>query len=784
MNNTMVETALAYVAQGFKVFPVKPDKKPLTKHGLKDATQTQSGVRDYWSRWPDAGIAIVTAGYVVLDIDTNKGGLKSKASIEERYGPLPRTRTHHTGGGGLHYIYRNPDGKNIRNAVMLGGYQGIDLRANGGYIVVPPSRHESGHYYRLLDDSEIAPAPAWLMELATKKRNSPGQTTEDTPSIARGKRNATLASLAGTMRCRGMPEEAIEAALLEVNRRQCSPPLAETDVRQVAQSIALYEPVFQLGQSASTVASGILNLTDVGNAERLVAEYGRDIRFNVITKNWHVWDGRCWQLDIGEIRLRQLAKATVRNIYAEAANEPDDKQRERIVSHARRSESDRAIAAMISLAQAERDIATTPNDFDRDPWLLNLPNGTLNLKTGLLQQHNRDDMLTRIATVEYDPGAFCPQWQSFLTRIFNGNNDLISYVQRALGYSMTGDTGERVLFFCYGTGANGKTQLLTAVRSVLGPYAGQTSPATFVVQKNQNQTGPNEAIAALHNVHLVTATETEGTQRLAVALLKQATGGEDLWHEKKWQHGFSFKPRFKLWLSGNYEPIITDNTDSIWDRLNKIPFVSRIPKQEQIRDYGLWLAREHGSAILTWLVNGCQDWLKQGLRPPSEVINATQAYRDSQDILREFLAEECVLDPDAATITVADLYKHYQSWCAENGSFCLGKITFNTKLREKELVTFRGARNKETWRGIRLLDAQERLLVTSSTPEVTSIPRNTTSHAYARELSGTEVTEVTPQAQNKAVTSAEKRGLQVTSYGKYSDPWDGFLEEDESQQSG
>ena len=784
MNNTMMETALAYVTQGFKVFPVKPDKKPLTKHGLKDATQTQSGVRDYWSRWPDAGIAIVTAGYVVLDIDTNKGGLKSKASIEERYGPLPRTRTHHTGGGGLHYIYRNPDGKNIRNAVMLGGYQGIDLRANGGYIVVPPSRHESGHYYRLLDDSEIAPAPAWLMELATKKRNSPGQTTEDTPSIARGKRNATLASLAGTMRCRGMPEEAIEAALLEVNRRQCSPPLAETDVRQLAQSIALYEPVFQLGQSASTVASGILNLTDVGNAERLVAEYGRDIRFNVITKNWHVWDGRCWQLDIGEIRLRQLAKATVRNIYAEAANEPDDKQRERIVSHARRSESDRAIAAMISLAQAERDIATTPNDFDRDPWLLNLPNGTLNLKTGLLQQHNRDDMLTRIATVEYDPGAFCPQWQSFLTRIFNGNNDLISYVQRALGYSMTGDTGERVLFFCYGTGANGKTQLLTAVRSVLGPYAGQTSPATFVVQKNQNQTGPNEAIAALHNVHLVTATETEGTQRLAVALLKQATGGEDLWHEKKWQHGFSFKPRFKLWLSGNYEPIITDNTDSIWDRLNKIPFVSRIPKQEQIRDYGLWLAREHGSAILTWLVNGCQDWLKQGLRPPSEVINATQAYRDSQDILREFLAEECVLDPDAATITVADLYKHYQSWCAENGSFCLGKITFNTKLREKELVTFRGARNKETWRGIRLLDAQERLLVTSSTPEVTSIPRNTTSHAYARELSGTEVTEVTPQAQNKAVTSAEKRGLQVTSYGKYSDPWDGFLEEDESQQSG
>lgn len=780
MSNTMMEAALAYVAQGFKVFPVKPDKKPLTKHGLKDATQTQSGVRDYWSHWPNAGIAIVTDGYIVLDIDTRQGGIKSKTSMEERYGPLPRTRTHQTGGGGLHYIYHNPDGKNIRNAVMLGGYQGIDLRANGGYIVVPPSQHESGHYYRLLDDSEIAPAPAWLMELATKKRTSPEQFIVGIPSIAQGQRNATLASLAGTMRRRGMSEEAIEAALLEVNRRQCSPPLTENEVKRVAQSVALYEPSAQLGQSASTMASGVLNLTDVGNAERLAAKYGRDIRFNVITKNWHVWDGRCWKLDIGEIRLRQLAKATVRDIYAEAANEPDDRKREKIVSHARKSESDRSIAAMISLAQAERDIAITPNDCDRDPWLLNLPNGTLNLKTGLLQQHNRDDMLTRIAMVGYDPSAFSPQWQSFLTRIFNGNNDLIGYVQRALGYSMTGDTGERVLFFCYGTGANGKTQLLTAVRAVLGPYAGQTSPATFVVQKNQNQTGPNEAIAALHNVHLVTATETEGAQRLAVALLKQATGGEDLWHEKKWQHGFSYKPRFKLWLSGNYEPIITDNTDSIWDRLNKIPFVSRIPKQEQIRDYGLWLAREHGSAILTWLVAGCLGWFKQGLQPPSEVINATQAYRDSQDILREFLAEECVLDPDAVTITVAELYKHYQSWCAENGSFRLGKITFNSKLREKELVTFRGARNKETWRGIRLLDARERLLVTSSTPEVTSIPGNTTSRAYATELSGTEVTEVTSQAQNKAVTSAEKRGAQVTSCDSDSDPWDEFLREMEN----
>ncbi|MBA7569651.1 hypothetical protein ES708_11392 [subsurface metagenome] len=506
-----------------------------------------------------------------------------------------------------------------------------------------------------------------------------------------------------------------------------------------------------------------LKLTDIGNAERLVAKSGKDIRFNVITKTWHVWNGKCWEPDIGEIRLRQLAKSAVRVIYAEAADELDDKQRDKIAAHAMGSESERAIGAMIRLAQAEKDIAITPDDFDWNLWLLNLPNGTLNLQTGVLQQHNRDDMLTRMAPVEYDPSAVSSEWQAFLERIFIGDTELIAYVKRALGYSITGDMGERALFFCYGRGANGKTQLLASARTVLGPYAGQTSPATFTIQKNRNLTGPNEAIAALHNVNLVTATETEGAQRLAVSLLKQATGGEDLWHEKKWQHGFSFKPRFKLWLSGNYEPIITDNTDSIWDRLNKISFHARIPKDEQIRDYGLQLAKDHGKAILAWLVAGCLDWHKQGLNAPSEVISATKAYRDSQDILKEFLTEECLLDPNVATITVTDLYKHYQTWCEETRSLCLGKITFNAKLRDRDLVTFRGAKNRETWIGIRLLDEQEKLLVTSSTPGDTSIPKSIFNTRARDEVYGTEVTEVTSDEQIVPVTFTEKELLLVTS---------------------
>jgi len=239
---SMLDAALGYIAEGFRVFPTKPDKKPLTEHGLKDATQLQIRVKEYWARWPNAGIGLVTDGLVVLDFDSKHGGAESKTVIETKYGQLPRTRIHRTGGGGLHYIYRNPNGTDIRNAVGLGGYQGVDLRANGGYIVAPPSPHESGARYEVIDDSEIAPAPVWLMGLTTKKQMTQAETIPEGQPIPEGQRNATLASLAGTMRHPGMTQPAIEAALLAENATRCQPPLSEDEVKAIAQSVARYSP--------------------------------------------------------------------------------------------------------------------------------------------------------------------------------------------------------------------------------------------------------------------------------------------------------------------------------------------------------------------------------------------------------------------------------------------------------------------------------------------------------------------------------------------------------------
>ena len=242
METKMIDAALSYVKQGFKVFPTKLNKKPLTDHGLKDATMLQVGVKEYWTKYPEAGIGLVTDGFVVLDFDAKSGGLDSKDIIETQFGQLPRTRTHRTGGGGSHYIYRNPNGTDIRNTVELGGYKGVDLRANGGYIIAPPSKHQSGNVYEVIDDAEIAPAPAWLIKLTTKRSPAPLLTEGSEEPISEGQRNATLTSLAGSMRRRGMSETEIFAALLVVNNERCQPSLPEAEVKEIARSVAKYPP--------------------------------------------------------------------------------------------------------------------------------------------------------------------------------------------------------------------------------------------------------------------------------------------------------------------------------------------------------------------------------------------------------------------------------------------------------------------------------------------------------------------------------------------------------------
>jgi len=698
--SNMIEAALSYIEQGFKVFPVKPDKKPLTPHGLKDATQTESRVREYWTRWPDAGIALVTNGLVVLDFDAKNGGLKSKAAIEARYDSLPCTRTHRTGGGGEHWIYRNPNGANVRNTVSFAGYPGIDLRANGGYIVVPPSPHKNGRRYEILDDNEIAPAPDWLINLATKKRLEAWQTSSDSELIPEGERNSRLTSIAGSMRRQGMAQKAIEAALQDVNKRQCSPPLPDDEVTRIAQSVTRYEPELSSKQSKKTTGR-CFNLTDLGNAERLVSRYGDILRYCYERKRWLVWNGKVWEWDAGN-RAAALAKLAVRNIYYEAGDESDEKKRKEIASHAAKSESDPRLTGMINLAQSEPGIPIKLTDLDKNQWLFNCLNGTIDLRSGKLLPHQKEDLITVLVPIDYDPDAKCNLWMQFLDRVIGSNIELINYLQRAVGYSLTGDTRSQTMFFLYGLGSNGKSTFITTVRKLTGGYGTKANTSLFMT-KDKNSGGPSEDLANLQGKRFVMASEIEDGRRLAVLLIKEMTGGEAIRADRKYEHEIEFQPVHKIWLVGNHKPVITDTTLSIWRRVKLIPFTVTIPNKEMDPDLPVKLESEL-PGILAWAVRGCLEWQKYGLQEPKAVTNATSDYRHEQDILGDFIDDYCLLLPTAA-VPKHELKEAYETWCNSTGSQPALQKTFRARLIERGITEGKSGGTRY-WRGIVLLEAE------------------------------------------------------------------------------
>ena len=699
----MLQAALSYTAQGFKVFPLKPGGKvPITAHGVKDATQLQASVRDYWRKHPDANIGLSCDGLLVLDFD-GKAGTDSKNELIAKYGELPQTWVIKTGGGtseepkeqGEHWVYRVPTDLNIRPGAGKYGYQKLDIRANDSYIVASPSVTRLP--YETIDSSPVADAPEWLIELAKGRNNGakPKRTAKKavTEHIPQGERNARLTSIAGAMRRQGTTPEAILAALLEVNISQCEPPLPENDVRRIAESVGRYEP--------AETTSGEYNRSDSGMGERLADIYHGKIRFVHLWGQWLIYRGGCWYPDnIGEVKL--LAKLAVRSMYAGAAEIESKEERRKYLDYVLAAESERRINAALTMAASEKGIATDATELDAQPWLLNVRNGTINLNTCTLRPHNPADLLTQIADVDFIPAATSDEWDTFLLTIFKNDTELIDYIRRAVGYTLNGTQTERAFFFCHGLGRNGKSQFLAALRYVLGPYAAEAKPDTFMEQKFK-VSGPDEGLAALRGIRLLTATEVKKGHEINTGLIKRMTGGEPLWHERKFQHGYSFQPTHTLWLSGNHEPRITDTTDSIWDRLKKIPFNVRIAESQDIKAYGEKLAKAHGPAILAWMIKGAREWNQGGLsNEPDVVKTAISEYRAHQDALHDFEKERIKKTPGNSA-TIADIYNAFCKWCTDNDQETMTKRAFNEAMRERGYRDQRGTGNKAVWVGVTLV---------------------------------------------------------------------------------
>ena len=439
--------------------------------------------------------------------------------------------------------------------------------------------------------------------------------------------------------------------------------------------------------------------TDLGNARRLVRLVGQDLRYARPWRQWLVWTGARWEPDqTGTVE--RLSKQVVSALHIDAYAEPDPTRRKQLAKHALESESARAIRAMIELARTEYKVAIPPRALDRDPWLFNVQNGTIDLRTGRLREHRREDLITKLVPVAYDPAATCPTFEAFLFRIFGGNEALIGFVQRAAGYALTGDTREQCFFLLYGCGANGKSTLVGALMGLLDSYAGQVAADTLLARKDDSVLALND-LATLEGKRLVAAVESDMGRRLAESLVKQLTGGDRLKVKRLYQDVYETQPSFKIWLSTNHRPTIRGTDWAIWRRIRPIPFEVTIPEAEQDRTLSAKLEAER-PGILAWALKGCLDWQQKGLAAPEEVRRATDTYRAEEDVIGRFVEEHCVVAA-GETVATAELYGRYTAWAKSAGEPAVTQKAFGQALTERGFLKGRdGARTKRTRIGLRL----------------------------------------------------------------------------------
>jgi len=433
------------------------------------------------------------------------------------------------------------------------------------------------------------------------------------------------------------------------------------------------------GNGAPDAPDGPEHYTDGGNGGFLAKRYGRDFRF-VPGRGFFVWTGTRWARDLAEVRVQGLAQRAVRDLYQLAADEPDDGRRKALAAHAKSSDSAKSVRAMVTMARSAPGVLAESDTFDQHDgrFLFNAANGTVDLRTGRLRPHRRGDYLTKIADIIYDPKAECPLFMDFLYRIFSRNDGVIDYVRRAVGYSMTGDTGEKAMFLCHGDTDTGKSTFLEVIAHAMGEYGTVAAPSLLMETRNEQHL---TRVAALAGTRYVTTIETDEGKRLNEAQVKHLTGSDRVTANYMHENMFTFVPSHKLWLATNHLPRVTGTGDAIWARLPVIKFTVRIHEADKDRQLGDKLKGE-ASGILAWMVRGAMAWAARGLQPPDEVRKATKAYRAQEDTLADFIAEQCVIREDLI-VTVSDLYARYVSWAQAAGEKPQSKRAFGLKMDER-----------------------------------------------------------------------------------------------------
>ncbi|MGE6615763.1 phage/plasmid primase, P4 family [Bacillus mycoides] len=442
-------------------------------------------------------------------------------------------------------------------------------------------------------------------------------------------------------------------------------------------------------------------LTELGNAERIAYEYGHVIKF-VNDIGWFIWDGKRWRID-NKKEIERITAKVLRGL-----NKSEDESETKWARMCeRRNIRMNSIKDLMPLVPGERE------EFDKYKYLFNVENGIVDLKTGKLQQHDRELGLTKITNVAFDENAKCPTWLAFLDQIFLGDQDLVEYMQRLIGYSLTGDISEQIMMFLVGGGSNGKSTFINTIKDLIGEYGKQAKSDTFIKKKD---TGANNDIARLVGARFVSAIESEEGEKLSESFVKQITGGEPVLARFLRQEYFEFVPEFKVFFTTNHKPVIGGLDEGIWRRVKLIPFNLNLPSHKRDKRLPEKLSLEM-PGILNWAIEGCMKWQQGRLKEPKIVAEATGQYKEDMDILAPFLDEVCYVDDrenESITIEAKELYNVYERWCFNSGERALGNRSFYRMLETKGFGKTKGSKNRTFLTGITL---NERKPVTKGVTE-------------------------------------------------------------------
>lgn len=403
--------------------------------------------------------------------------------------------------------------------------------------------------------------------------------------------------------------------------------------------------------------------TDLGVAESFVHRFGDKVRYNHKHKEWLVWNCHHWKNDKNE-EIRRKATEHVRMWQTEAMAIRDMDVKRSVATFTLKLERSAALGTLVDLSRAMLPVSDTGDHWDDDPMLVGCPNGVIDLSKGTLRAGHPDDRITLQTSVDFDPDAPSERWQNFVAEIFDNDAELISFIRRAAGYSLTADTKEQCFFMCVGHGANGKSTFLSALSAVWGDYGYTTDTNVFASNAGSKDSTPYD-LAELLGRRMVLMSETKANSRMNEQSIKNFTGGERINAQKKFGHPFEFQPVGKLWMGINHQPKVFDDSHGFWRRVRLIPFTRTFAGTSDNRNLKKELMAE-APGILAWAVQGCQEWAEQGLNPPLSVMNATDAYQESEDPIRDFILERVEFET-GSEVPCNGTYMSYREWARDQG---------------------------------------------------------------------------------------------------------------------